>query len=170
MRSSVSPLLLLVGMICAVLVFKGKVKLAMTLSLGYFVCVQIFIMLFSDEDPTAPGSGDEQSGNAVARVQAIVPHASEADIRAQLRRTQSIEATIEALSARAAVPVGAPKGRHRTVSFQSKKDSVFDKYRERYLELYSDKVKRNTDLKARGKGVELDRALNQCRRPTGGLH
>ena len=30
----------------------------------------------------------------------------------------------------AAVVAGAPKGRNRTVSFQSKKDSIFDKYRE----------------------------------------
>lgn len=109
---------------------------------------------FKDEDdPTAPGA---DQADAVARVQAIVPHATEADIRAQLRkcpfqlssvlghiasyfstivsgRTRSIEATVEALSARGGgvpVVVGAPKGRNRTVSFQSKKDSVFDKYRE----------------------------------------
>jgi hypothetical protein len=46
-------------------------------------------------------------------------------------RTRSIDAVIANLSGQAAAVVaGAPKGRNRTVSFQSKKDSIFDKYRE----------------------------------------
>eukprot|EP00035_Acanthoeca_spectabilis_P024877 m.455803 g.455803 ORF g.455803 m.455803 type:complete len:170 (-) comp20938_c0_seq1:34-543(-) len=168
MQDAISPKLLVLLMVCVVLTYKGKVKLAVTVGIGYMVCLQIFAILFKDEDdPTAPGA---DQADAVARVQAIVPYATEADIRAQLRRTRSIEATVEALSARGGgvpVVVGAPKGRNRTVSFQSKKDSVFDKYRDKYLEQFPERVKRNTDLKAAGVELELDHALRQCRRPGG---
>eukprot|EP00038_Savillea_parva_P009869 m.186370 g.186370 ORF g.186370 m.186370 type:complete len:172 (+) comp16750_c0_seq1:134-649(+) len=170
MQASVSPKLLLVGIICAVLVMKGKVKLAMTLGLGYFACVQVFQMMFPDDD-VGDDHGDHVSIDAIRRVQAILPNVPENDVREQLRQTGSVEAAIQALSTQGrgnnnAVVRGAPKGRNRTVSFQSKKDSIFDKYRDRYLEMYPEKVKRNLDHKAAGHELELDQAMRECRQAT----
>jgi hypothetical protein len=67
-----------------------QVKLAVTIALGYLVCVQIFQMLFDEEDPTAPiAAGQEGEREAVARVQAVLPMASEEDIRAELSECHS---------------------------------------------------------------------------------